>query len=82
MLSIWHGAVVYFACTWGLEGQLDNLGLTTSHWFRSVVAFTCIIHIIMYKMYLETIHWNTVSLGTGLFCIALYYISVIVLNLP
>jgi magnesium-transporting ATPase (P-type) len=82
ILSVWHGAVVYFGCTFGLEGPIDDSGKTFTHWFRSVVAFTCIIHVIMYKMYLETIHWNTVSLGTGFFCLALYYGSVILLNLP
>lgn len=45
-----------------------------SHWFVTTTAFTVIIHIIIYKLLLETVYWNTLSIGTIVLCFALYYI--------
>lgn len=44
------------------------------------MAFTVIIHIIIYKLFLETIFWNTVSVITCLVCALLYYGVVLIGN--
>jgi magnesium-transporting ATPase (P-type) len=56
-----------------LNQGIDILGRTGEHWFHSTVAFTVIIHIIIYKLFLETVFWNTVSIVTCLLCAFLYY---------
>jgi magnesium-transporting ATPase (P-type) len=44
------------------------------------VAFTCIIHIIVLKLFLESVFWNYLSTLTGIACLAMYYGCVIGLN--
>jgi len=63
-----------------LSGPLDQDGLTNTHWFISSVAFTCIIHIIVLKLFLESVFWNYLSTLTGIACLLMYYGCVIGLN--
>jgi magnesium-transporting ATPase (P-type) len=81
-MAIWHGATAYFGTIYGLEGPTDNDGKSQAHWFSSCIAFTVVIHIISIKIYIETVHWNWLSFSTGIFCLALYYVSAMVLNTP
>ena len=39
-----------------------------------------IIHIIIYKLFLETSYWNPIMILTCLFCFALYYGLIIIGN--
>lgn len=39
-----------------------------------------IIHIIVLKLFIETNYWNWYSIGTGAFCIILYYATVLVFS--
>ena len=82
IFSIWHGVVTYYGCTYGLSGPIDFEGKTYSHWFISMTAFTCVIHIIMLKLFLETVYWNWISTGTGIFCLSFYYFCLFFLNYP
>ena len=63
-----------------LQGAQGREGLTSEHWLVSTVSFTMIIHIIVYKLFLETVFWNIVSVATALLCFFLYYIIVIIGN--
>ena len=82
IFSVWHGAVSYFGTVFGMQGSIDSSGLTYTHWFTSSLAFSIIIHIIMIKLFLESVYWNWISTCTGIICLAIYYASVILLNLP
>ena len=44
------------------------------------MAFTCIIHIIVLKLFLESVFWNFLSTLTGVACLLMYYGCVIGLN--
>ena len=79
--SIWHGAVTYFGVIYGMSGPIDSSGLTYSHWYTSSLAFSIIIHIIVLKLFIESVYWNWVSTCTGLICVIIYYASVVILNL-
>jgi magnesium-transporting ATPase (P-type) len=46
----------------------------------STIAFTVIIHIIIYKLFLETSYWNPIMIVTCLVCFALYYGLIIIGN--
>jgi Phospholipid-translocating P-type ATPase C-terminal len=47
------------------------------HWYLTTTAFTVIIHIIIYKLMLETVFWNAVSVTMCLLCMTLYYLMVL-----
>jgi hypothetical protein len=46
----------------------------------STISFTVIIHIIIYKLFLETTFWNPITLITCLICFALYYAIILIGN--
>lgn len=82
IFSLWHGAVIYYGSVMGLEGPTDRTGLTQTHWYTSCIAFTVVIHTIMLKAFMECVFWNWVQTGTVIFCVSLYYLSVVALNSP
>ena len=47
------------------------------HWFVTTTAFTVILHIVIYKLYIETVYWNLVSLCAVLVSFLLYYLMLI-----
>jgi len=58
-------------------GPIDSTGMTQSHWFTSCVAFTMIMHIIVGKLFIETVYWNWLMALTNIGCLVFYYICVI-----
>lgn len=73
IFSIWHGLVTFFGCSYGLKGIVNETGNTQEHWFISTVAFTLIIQTIIYKLFIETVYWNTLSIVTAILSVVLYY---------
>ena len=63
-----------------MNGAIDSTGKTHSHWFTSSVAFTLIMHIIVGKLFIETVYWNWLSGITNIVCLAFYYICVVIGN--
>jgi amino acid permease len=57
-------------------------GHSEDHFFTSTLSFTIIIHIIIYKLFLETTFWNPITLVTCLVCFLLYYVIIILGNIP
>ena len=51
--------------------------MTQTHWFTSGVAFTLIMHIIVLKLFIETVYWNWLMGITNLLCLLFYYICVL-----
>ena len=80
LFSIWHGAVCFFGVEYSFTGSVSSSGRTEEHWFKSTTAFTVIIHIIIYKLFLETVYWNTLSITTCLLCFLLYYFILVLGN--
>ena len=46
------------------------------------MAFTLVIHVIVFKIMIETVNWNWVSTLFGLICFASYYVMVFAMNMP
>jgi phospholipid-transporting ATPase len=82
LFSIWHGGIIYVGTTYGLDGPIDDSGMTYTLWFKSVVAFTCVINVIMAKIWIETVYWSMISAITGLLCILLYYATILLGTTP
>lgn len=61
-LSIFHGAGCFYF-TGFLSGQLTNsTGTTYDHWVHSTLAFSIIINLVTYKLFLETSYWNIINM--------------------
>lgn len=63
MLAAWHGVAVFHVTMMSAEmNPIDSSGMTKEHWYYSTIAFTLIIHIVSYKLFLESNFWNIFSL--------------------
>lgn len=64
----------------GLKGVLGENGQEEDHWLRTTVAFTLLVQIVIYKLFLETVFWNTVSVSMCAICLFLYYSIIFIGN--
>jgi len=64
----------------GVEPNGASIGRAPDHFYVSTISFTVIIHIIIYKLFLETTFWNPITLLTCLCCFALYYVLILIGN--
>ena len=78
LLGIFHGAVCFWLPFAGLDSDLSgkDLGL----WATSTISFTLVIHVVSYKLFMETVFVNAINLSAGAVCVAVYYLSIFLLN--
>lgn len=55
------------------HNSTETSGAIIEHWVRSTISFTSIIHVVFYKLLIETRHFNTLAFFFGVFSLALYY---------
>lgn len=79
-LSIFHGIVIYFGCSYGFRGVIGFSGKTEDMWFSSTIAFSCIIHLVTYKLALELIFLNWIVIVAGIGSVVFYWLFVIIFN--
>ena len=58
----------------------DTKGISYSHWQKSTVNFSLIIHIVSYKLLIISDYWNLLNLFVSLFSLLFYYIIVFALS--
>jgi phospholipid-translocating P-type ATPase (flippase) len=80
ILSIFHGIVTFFGCSYGFSGVIDNEGKTEDMWFASTIAFSCIIHLVTLKLAIELNFLNWIALVAGIGSVFFYWSFVLVLN--
>jgi magnesium-transporting ATPase (P-type) len=66
VLSIFHGFVVYFGCTYGFRGIIESNGRTDGLWYASTTAFTCVIHLVTGKLVIELLFLNWIVIAAGI----------------
>ena len=62
VFALFHGMVCFHFVVYGLEGPFQASGKTQSSWCHSTISFTLIIHIVTYKLLLESTMWNAINL--------------------
>ena len=77
-----HGFLVYYIVTLTLENSISENGKIHDNWFKSTVAFSLVIHIVNYKILIDSQYWNYVNIGSGIFSLVLYYFTMFILCLP
>ena len=78
--AIIHGIVVYFGTTMGFRGAIDSSGRTEEMWFASTIAFSCILHLVTFKLLIETIFLNWIVAAAAVFSLVLYWFMTICMN--
>jgi magnesium-transporting ATPase (P-type) len=83
LYAIIHGGLSYFFIISGLGfNSITGQGRLSDHWFNDTIIFSCVIHIVTYKIFVEITYWNWLNLGASILSIAVYYISIILIGYP
>ncbi|CDW86408.1 p-type atpase [Stylonychia lemnae] len=75
LLAIWHGLCCFFIPM--MNGNMNperSDGSTSELWLTSTITFTIIIHLVSYKLFLESSFWNVFSLLAAVICVLFYYV--------
>jgi len=81
-LALWHGAVAYFIPMYGMYGPIDSSGRTTDHWVVSSISFSIILHVVTYKLFVDTYFWARINILMAVITILIYYFVVILGSIP
>jgi phospholipid-translocating ATPase len=83
-LALWHGAVCFYIPMRGLGGAYpaSSDGLLNEHWYYSTMSFALILHLVTYKLFVDSYFWNLFSLAAGVLGIALFYIFSLIASTP
>lgn len=53
-----HGILIFFLGVNSIKYFFAEDGLTFDMWFTSTIIFTCVMHIVTYKLFVEIRNWN------------------------
>lgn len=81
-MALFHGVVSYFIPLYGLNGPVDSGGKPLEHWVISTVSFSIILHVVTYKLYVETYFWSKLTMILSTISIVFYYFVVIIGSVP
>lgn len=81
-LALFHGAVAYFIPLYGLSGPADATGTTMEHWTISTVCFSIILHVVTYKLFIDTYFWIKMNIVLTVASIGIYYLVVVIGSVP
>lgn len=83
LYAIIHGGFCYFFIITGVRfNPVTGNGRLIGHWFTDTIIFSCIIHIVTYKIFVEITFWNWLNVATSILSIIVYYISIIIISYP
>ena len=82
ILALYHGMVTYFIPMYGLFGPTDKHGRTSEHWVISTVSFSIILHVVTYKLYVDTYFWSKLNIIFSILSIVIFYITVTIGSIP
>jgi len=62
LFALYHGNLCFWVPYIGFQKGVDSEGRDTGLWLSSTLSFTLIIHVVTYKLFLETGHWTSVNM--------------------
>jgi len=64
LYALWHGLLCFFVPIFGLTGATPNSedGRTFDHWYYSTISFALILHLVTFKLFVDSSFWNILSL--------------------
>jgi magnesium-transporting ATPase (P-type) len=60
----------------------EPTGARSEHWVPSTTSFSIIVHLVIYKLWLESRHFNWISFAMGTFCILIYWCFLLLGQIP
>ena len=81
LMAYIHGLICYLFPLLGFDDQIDDSGRTFDTWFHSTLSFTLILHIVTYKLLVDSTMWNYINLTMCLISLVLYYVCVLIINM-
>ena len=83
LYAIIHGGFTYLFIITGVRyNSVTGDGRLLDHWFTDTIIFSCIIHIVTYKIFVEITFWNWLNVGASLLSIGVYYMSILIIGYP
>ena len=77
VLGLWQGLAAFFIPMLGLRGA--SVGeKPLEHWAMSTVSFTVIVHVVTFKLFVESQFWHWISFGSAVASLVLYHLVIIV----
>lgn len=61
LFAIIHGVIIFYGVKFGIIDVLNADGMYPSHWLFSTLCFSCLIHIVTFKIFVELLYWNYIS---------------------
>jgi magnesium-transporting ATPase (P-type) len=62
LLALYHGWVCYFFPILGYKGVENSSGMSSQHWYVSTISFTLCLHIVTYKLFMESYFWTNIQM--------------------
>ena len=84
LLACYQGLICFFLPLYGLGGAYpspDN-GRTYEHWYHSTISYALILHLVTYKLFVDSSYWTLFSLLSGFLGIALFYLFAFLCAIP
>ncbi|CAG9319750.1 unnamed protein product [Blepharisma stoltei] len=78
--AMWQGMTCFWIPMYGSYYAASSDGEQQGLWWISTLSFTLVIHLVTYKLFLESQYWNILTISFSLGSIVFYYLTVIVLN--
>ena len=84
LLALYQGLLCFFVPMYGAGGPYPSpdVGRTYDHWYYSTVSYALILHLVTYKLFVDSSHWTLFSILSGLMGIALFYLVAFVGAIP
>ena len=73
LMAMVHGAFCFYLPIISGTAALSDSGQRGEHWHHATTSFTVIIHLVFYKLLLETRHLNLYTVLTGMLSLLIYY---------
>ena len=73
VLALFHGTICYWVPMMSFGDIDDSDGETKGFWWTSTLSFTLVIHVVVIKLFIESVYWNKISIFVALFSLAFYY---------
>ena len=61
LYAFYHGWVCYFLPILAFRDGENASGRAPDHWFVSTISFTLCLHIVTYKLFLESYFWSSIA---------------------
>jgi len=82
LLALFHGWVSYYFPLLGVSGPSSKQGHTFDTWWHSSLSFTIALHVVTYKLLLESSFWHYITLTMAGLSLFFYYLVLLILTVP